>query len=94
MEAFLQDDRKVPSSPHLLALRDKYVARRALWRQKYLEALPESERAAAETIALPIYAELGAARQERVVQGVVETIAGSARTPWTIPFRDAVRKAA
>lgn len=46
--AFLADDRKVPTSPHLLALRDKYIAKRALWRQKYLESLPESERAAQE----------------------------------------------
>src|SRR5687768_10466430 len=46
MEAFLSDDRKVPSSPHLLALRDKYVAKRALWRARYLESLPESEREA------------------------------------------------
>ena len=55
---------------------------------------PEAERAAAETIALPIYAELGGARQERVVQAVVESVAESARTLWTIPFREAARKAA
>jgi dTDP-4-amino-4,6-dideoxygalactose transaminase len=54
---------------------------------------PEAERAAAETIALPIYAELGAARQERVVRAVAESVTG-ARRAWTIPFRDAVRKAA
>ncbi|HUE74190.1 MAG TPA: hypothetical protein VMP01_25135 [Pirellulaceae bacterium] len=48
MEAFLADDRKVPTSPHLLALRDKYIAKRALWRQRYLTSLPESERAAQE----------------------------------------------
>jgi dTDP-4-amino-4,6-dideoxygalactose transaminase len=55
---------------------------------------PEAERAAAETIALPIYAELGAARQERVVQAVVESVADSARRSWTIPFRESTRKAA
>jgi dTDP-4-amino-4,6-dideoxygalactose transaminase len=55
---------------------------------------PEAERAAAETIALPIYAELGAARQERVVRAVAESVAESARRSWTIPFRDAARKAA
>jgi len=55
---------------------------------------PEAERAAAETIALPIYAELGAARQERVVQAVVESVAESRQRSWTIPFREAARKAA
>ncbi len=55
---------------------------------------PEAERAAAETIALPIYAELGAARQERVVRAVAESVAECARRSWTIPFREATRKAA
>jgi dTDP-4-amino-4,6-dideoxygalactose transaminase len=55
---------------------------------------PEAERAAAETIALPIYAELGAARQERVVRAVAESVAENARRSWTIPFREAARKAA
>lgn len=35
---------------------------------------PESERAAAETIALPIYAELGSARLERVVRGLAQAL--------------------
>jgi dTDP-4-amino-4,6-dideoxygalactose transaminase len=55
---------------------------------------PEAERAAAETIALPIYAELGVARQERVVRAVTESVAESARRSWTIPFRESARKAA
>jgi dTDP-4-amino-4,6-dideoxygalactose transaminase len=33
---------------------------------------PESERASAESLALPIYAELGEARQERVVRGLAQ----------------------
>ncbi len=36
---------------------------------------PEAERAAAETLALPIYPELGEARQHRVVEALVETFA-------------------
>jgi dTDP-4-amino-4,6-dideoxygalactose transaminase len=35
---------------------------------------PESERASAEILALPIYAELGVARQERVISAVAEGI--------------------
>lgn len=37
---------------------------------------PESERACAEVLALPIYAELGAARIERVAQAVVDFLRG------------------
>ncbi len=36
--------------------------------------LPEAERAAAETVALPIYSELGEARQESVVRAMAEAL--------------------
>ncbi len=55
---------------------------------------PEAERAAAETLALPIYAELGAARQEAVVRAISAALAGSAQRAWTIPIRDAGKRAA
>jgi dTDP-4-amino-4,6-dideoxygalactose transaminase len=55
---------------------------------------PESEAAAGEVLALPIYAELGEARQERVISSLVEAVKQSGRRSITIPFRDAGRKAA
>lgn len=56
---------------------------------------PESERAAQEVLALPIYPELGVARQERVVRAVVDALAAhTVRGRVTVPFRDAARKAA
>lgn len=54
---------------------------------------PEAERLAAEALALPIYPELGATRQHRVVEGLCEAVA-AARSQRTIPFPVAVRKAA
>ena len=55
---------------------------------------PEAERASAEVLALPIYAELGKARQARVVQALAEVVADSSRSTWTIPFQTPERKAA
>jgi dTDP-4-amino-4,6-dideoxygalactose transaminase len=55
---------------------------------------PESEAAAGEVLALPIYAELGEARQERVISTLVDAVKQSGRRSITIPFRDAGRKAA
>lgn len=49
---------------------------------------PEAERAAAETIALPIYAELGAERQRRVVQTISKVFSEIA-APQSIPMRRA-----
>ncbi|MBX3436242.1 MAG: DegT/DnrJ/EryC1/StrS family aminotransferase, partial [Planctomycetaceae bacterium] len=43
---------------------------------------PEAERASAQTVALPIYPELGAERQERVVRSLAESL-GVARAAWT-----------
>lgn len=50
--------------------------------------LPESERAAAETIALPIYSELGAERQRRVVQTMSKVFSELA-APQSVPMRRA-----
>lgn len=55
---------------------------------------PEAEAACSEVLALPIYAELGAARQERVITSVIDAVKQVARRSITIPFRDAARKAA
>lgn len=57
-------------------------------------AFPESERAASEVIALPIYAELGEERQDRVIHAVAAAMEKTASRAWAIPFRDAARKAA
>jgi dTDP-4-amino-4,6-dideoxygalactose transaminase len=57
-------------------------------------AFPESERAASEVIALPIYAELGEERQDRVVHAFAQAMEKTASRTWAIPFRDAARKAA
>lgn len=57
-------------------------------------AFPESERAASEVIALPIYAELGQERQDRVVQVFSEAMEKTSSRSWALPFRDAGRKAA
>jgi dTDP-4-amino-4,6-dideoxygalactose transaminase len=59
-----------------------------------LGEFPESEAAAGEVLALPIYAELGEARQERVITGLVDAVKQASRRSITIPFRDAGRKAA
>jgi dTDP-4-amino-4,6-dideoxygalactose transaminase len=59
-----------------------------------LGEFPESEAAAGEVLALPIYAELGEARQERVITGLVDAVKQASRRTITIPFRDAGRKAA
>ena len=40
--------------------------------------LPEAERACREVLALPIYSELGAERQERVVDALADALAQSA----------------
>ncbi|MGD9855780.1 MAG: DegT/DnrJ/EryC1/StrS family aminotransferase [Planctomycetaceae bacterium] len=45
-------------------------------------AFPEAERASAQTVALPIYPELGAVRQERVVRALAESL-GVSRAAWT-----------
>ena len=50
--------------------------------------LPETERAAHETIALPIYPELGEARQQRVIKAV-EKAFGVETGRTTIPMRRA-----
>lgn len=47
--------------------------------------MPEAERASAETLALPIFPELGAARQESIVQAIAETL-GEGRLPATRTF--------
>ncbi len=57
-------------------------------------AFPESERASSEVIALPIYAELGEERQVRVIKSLSDAMAKTASRTWTIPIRDAGRKAA
>jgi len=49
---------------------------------------PESERASAETIALPIYPELGAARVRQVVGAFAEALQTTAPR-WTIPIKKA-----
>ncbi|MFV0442781.1 MAG: DegT/DnrJ/EryC1/StrS family aminotransferase [Planctomycetaceae bacterium] len=54
---------------------------------------PEAERLAAEALALPIYPELGATRQHRVVEILCETV-GTSRQRHTIPFPTTIRKAA
>ena len=54
---------------------------------------PEAERLAAEALALPIYPELGATRQHRVIEALCEAVA-TAREQRTIPFHSAARKAA
>lgn len=55
---------------------------------------PAAEAAAGEVLALPIYAELGEARQERVIASFVDAVKQAGRRSKTIPFRDATRKAA
>ncbi len=55
---------------------------------------PEAERASAEVLALPIYAELGEARQCRVVQALADSVADAGRRSWTIPFDTPRRRAA
>lgn len=58
-------------------------------------AFPESERASAETIALPIYPELGAERQERVVRAIADTLGIAAGSRGkTYQFPDAGQRAA
>lgn len=63
-------------------------------------SLPESERAAEETLALPIFAELTAAQQERVVQGISIALGRGGRRPSEGPvpaptiFPDSSRAAA
>jgi dTDP-4-amino-4,6-dideoxygalactose transaminase len=57
-------------------------------------SFPESERAASEVMALPIYAELGEERQDRVVHAIAEAMEKTSTRSWAIPFRDAARKAA
>jgi dTDP-4-amino-4,6-dideoxygalactose transaminase len=47
--------------------------------------MPAAERSSAETLALPIFPELGAARQESVVRAIAETL-GEARLPATRTF--------
>lgn len=54
---------------------------------------PASERLAAEALALPIYPELGATRQHRVVEALCEASA-TVRERRTIPFPVSARKAA
>ncbi len=44
MQEFLTDDRQIPSSPHLLALRDRYISQRAMARHKLLDSLSDAER--------------------------------------------------
>ncbi|MFG0294674.1 MAG: DegT/DnrJ/EryC1/StrS family aminotransferase [Maioricimonas sp. JB045] len=53
---------------------------------------PESERASAETIALPIYPELGAERQAIVVETFAQAVAGARSR--VIPAADSHRRAA
>lgn len=55
---------------------------------------PQAEAAAGEVLALPIYPELGEARQERVISAVVDAVRSTARRSYTLPFHDAARKAA
>lgn len=51
---------------------------------------PESEKAAAESLALPIYAELGAIRQERVVRGLAHALDVETAAPTiSMPMRKA-----
>ena len=52
-------------------------------------AFPESERASSEVIALPIYAELGEQRQDRVVVALAEALEQTSARKWTVPFRKA-----
>ena len=47
--------------------------------------LPESETAASEVLALPIFAELGADRQEWVVQGIARALGRQSARPSVIP---------
>jgi dTDP-4-amino-4,6-dideoxygalactose transaminase len=56
---------------------------------------PESERASAETIALPIYPELGVERQDRVVRAMAETLGlVGHRKVLPLPQAEPVRRAA
>lgn len=56
---------------------------------------PESERASAETIALPIFPELGAVRQEAVVRAMAQILKTShASQSRSYPFRESDKKAA
>jgi len=58
-------------------------------------AFPEAERASAETIALPIYPELGAQRQQQVVSAIADVLhAGAKAQDRTYHFRDADKRAA
>ncbi|QDT53219.1 Aminotransferase [Caulifigura coniformis] len=51
---------------------------------------PEAERASAESLALPIYAELGAIRQERVVRSLAHALDVEQASPvYSIPVRKA-----
>jgi dTDP-4-amino-4,6-dideoxygalactose transaminase len=59
-----------------------------------LGEFPVAEAAAGEVLALPIYAELGEARQERVISGLVDAVKQASRRSISLPFRDAARKAA
>lgn len=52
-------------------------------------AFPESERASSEVMALPIYAELGEQRQDRVVAALAEALEQTSARKWTVPFRKA-----
>ena len=58
-------------------------------------AFPEAERAAAETVALPIYPELGEARQEQVIRAVADTLGVSSDSrAKTYHFPESDKKAA
>jgi dTDP-4-amino-4,6-dideoxygalactose transaminase len=58
-------------------------------------SFPEAERASAETIALPIYPELGAQRQQQVVQEIADVLQVKARAKGrTYQFPDAKKRAA
>jgi dTDP-4-amino-4,6-dideoxygalactose transaminase len=57
--------------------------------------LPEAERASMETVALPIFPELGAARQESVVRAVAETLGeGRVSATRTYSLPEAEKRAA
>lgn len=56
---------------------------------------PEAERASTETLALPVYPELGDARQEIVVRAIAESLGVvSTTTETTLPFPEAGKRAA